>query len=616
MYIYKLQSKGEFNMSDFKDPLDAIIAKVEAATNGNNNVVENSTPPPAMPENVILPPVEDTPSTTVVNNDIDYGDNDLDAEIKAEEAAVKEAREAAVKEAAERRAEEVKTLMPPDSHDPNTLAGMANYQTEKIAVVTTMVNHVIAKYHITEGGIPELPDPVTGIKGRREVMGDLIEYYDTHTNNEITPEFENIILRNWVMPSGETANVWITKPHLPTENVNENIENKTVKQPIKVNEKLEVIPQITINVPEGSDVVVNVDADVVRNMSESQKIDIKVNKISEKEMKMDVILNTQQKGIIQTYDSGLNDTPITLPISAYRCVMRPINWFDFIRLVSPTSQNRSDDELKKWSVIYKHMKNVSIGQFEDFDDFLKKTKYQDRELLMWAVLVATADEEEPIVITCPNKKCGYKRTLKYRPRTIIHLDPDHIPSYYEEVHNSMTLEESQKIFNEVSNKRTRYTLPNTGIIVEISEPSAYEFITKKLNLVQKLFERYVPNGDMSELDPEDPKMVEFDYLSANALYITSMSIIKDGKEYMFDQWDDIEDIIKNALDTTDSAILLKLITKSRANTSPISFYLEDIVCPKCGYKEPKIPINDIGQTLLFRVSRRLDNMEINLKETD
>ena len=388
------------------------------------------------------------------------------------------------------------------------------------------------------------------------------------------------------------------------------------KPPVQVNEKLEVIPQITINVPDGSDVTVNVDSDVVRNMSESRKIDIIVNKVSEKDMKMDVILNTQQKGIIQTYDPGINDTPVTLPISAYRCVMRPINWFDFIRLVAPSSQNRSDDELKKWSVIYKHLKNPSIGTFNDFDDFLKKTKYQDRELLMWAVLVATADEEEPLSITCPNPKCRYQRTLKYRPRTIVHLDPDHIPAHYDAVHNAQVQDEAQKIFNEVSNKRTRYTLPSTGIIVEISEPSAYDFITKKLNLVQDLYKRYVPDGDMSELDPEDPKMVEFDYLSANALYITSMSIVRDGKEYMFDQWEDIEEIIRNALDTEDSAILLKIISKSRANTSPVSFYLEDIVCPKCGLKREKLQINDIGQTLLFQVSRRLDNMEINLKEMD
>lgn len=608
-------------MSNFKDPLDAIIAKHEAAAKGEavektDETVVPQVPVPPVPDQIILPTGEPIPTPeTKAPIEIDYGDDDQDAEIAAEEAERDAMRQAAVEEAAAKRAEEKKTIMPPDSHDPNVMADFANYQTEKVAVVTTMVNKVIAKYHITEGAIPELPDLMNNVKGRREVMGDLIEYFDTHTDNEITPEFEAIILNNWIMPSGEKASVWIKNPH-PTYNTPEEEAEAKAKPSVQVNEKLEVVPQITINVPEGSDVTVNVDADVVRNMSESRKVDIVVNKISEKEMKMDVILNTQQKGIIQTYDSGVNDTPVTLPISAYRCVMRPINWFDFIRLVSPSSQNRSDDELKKWSVIYKHLKNPSIGAFKDFDDFLKKTKYQDRELLMWAVLVATADEEEPLSIKCPNPKCRYERTLKYRPRTIVHLDPDHIPAYYNDCHNAMAVEDAQKIFNEVANKRTRYTLPNTGIIVEISEPSAYDFITKKLNLVQQLFERYVPDGDMSELDPEDPKMVEFDYLSANALYITSMSIIRDGKEYMFDQWEDIEEIIRDGLDTEDSAILLKLIGKSRANTSPVSFYLEDIVCPKCGLKRDKLPINDIGQTLLFQVSRRLDNMEVNLKETD
>lgn len=599
-------------MSNFNDPLDALIKKHEAAA--NNEAVEKKdetivpqAPVPPVPEKIIIP--------TQTPMDIDYGDDDQEAEIAAEEAVQEQMRKEAMEEAAAKRAEQVKTVMPPDSHDPNVVSDMANYQTEKVAVVTTMVNKVIAKYHITEGAIPDLPDPMNNIKGRREVMGDLIEYFDTHTDNEITPEFEALILNNWIMPGGQRASEWIKEPH-PAYVSPEEEKLEKLQEPVQVNEKLEVVPQITINVPEGSDVTVNVDSDVVREMTTSQKIDIIVKKVSEKDMKKEVILNTQQKGIIQTYDPGINDTPVTLPISAYRCVMRPINWFDFIRLVSPSSQNRSDDELKKWSVIYKHLKNPSIGEFKDFDDFLKKTKYQDRELLMWAVLVATADEEEPLSITCPNPKCRHQRTLKYRPRTIVHLDPDHVPKFYDAVHNANVQEDAQKIFDEVSNKRTRYTLPSTGIIVEISEPSAYDFITKKLNLVQELYKRYVPEGDMADLDPEDPRMAEFDYLSANALYITSMSIVRDGKEYMFDQWEDIEEIIRNALDTEDSAILLKLISQSRANTSPVSFYLEDIVCPQCGLKREKLPINDIGQTLLFQVSRRLNNMEINLKETD
>lgn len=582
-------------MENFHDPLDALIEKhisaIEPSQIGSNNADdENQT----------------------VKEEINYGDNDINDEIAAEEAAAAKLREEAIAKAKSEK-DNTNVLMPPDPHDEKATTEDVNYQIDKLAVVTTMVNHVVAKYHLVNGGIPEAPDMERGYFGKRAVMGDLIEYYDTHSDNTITPEFENIILSNWVMDDGSLAKDWINIPHDETSESSDDTE----KEPTETVEKSveDVIPKININVPESSEVVVNIDQDVVNEMSTTKKVDVVVTKVSEEELKCaNIIENSQREGIIEMYDSGLCDTPVTLPASAYRCVMGPVNWFDFIRLVAPSSGNRSDDELKKWSVLYKHMKNVSIGNFKDFDDFLKKTKYQDRELLMWAVLVATADEEETITYQCRNNKCKCKFDMKYRPRTIIHLDEEHIPEYYNAVHEASVGDEAFKLFNQVSGNTVRYELPHTKINVEINQPSAYDFITNKLKLVEDLYKRFVPEGNMADLDPEAPEMVEFDYLSANALYISSMIIKKDNKEYKYTNWSDIEDIIKLSLDTDDSAILLKIIQKSRANTSPVSFYIENVECPKCHLVEKIIPVNDIANTLLFRVSQRLDNIEINLKE--
>lgn len=600
-------------MEKFNDPIDELINKHRNAAGISTPESSNKEEVPPVPDKVLLP-TDDLPEVTEKEDDyINYGDDDNDAEIAAEEAADEAERNKAIEEAAAERAKQLNTMMPPEAHNPVETAKDVNYQTDKVAMVTTMVNKVVAKYHLMEGGIPDEPDFEHGIMGRRAVMGDLIECYDNGADT-VTPEFEAIILNNWVMPDGSTAAAWIKNPHTieqehPAAQKNDDNIQSTVDA--------DTVPQININVSKGQDVTVNVDEDVVREMSTSKKIDIIVKEVSEEELKStNIIENSQQDDIIRVFDTGINDTPITLPASGYRCVMRPINWFDFIRLVAPSSQNRADDELKKWSVIYKHMKNPSIGNFKDFDDFLRKTKYQDRELMMWAILVATADEEETLSLTCQNPKCRKRIDLKYRPRTIIHLDPDHIPKHYNDVHDVAPGEEAIKLFEKVSAKRTRYKLPHTGIIVEINEPSAHEFITKKLKLVQDLYDRYVPGGDLTNLDPEDPAMAEFDYLSANALYISSMSIMRDGKEYRFTNWDDIERIIKESLDADDSGILLKIIQKSRTNVSPVSFYLEDVECSKCHRVEKKIPINDIGSTLLFQVSRRLDNTEINLIEMD
>ena len=63
-------------------------------------------------------------------------------------------------------------------------------------------------------------------------------------------------------------------------------------------------------------------------------------------------------------------------------------------------------------------------------------------------------------------------------------------------------------------------------------------------------------------------------------------------------------------------IPFELIQQVRMTTSPVTFYIENVKCPVCGRNEPKVPITDIGQTLLFQISQRLNSIEINLKELD
>ena len=67
----------------------------------------------------------------------------------------------------------------------------------------------------------------------------------------------------------------------------------------------------------------------------------------------------------------------------------------------------------------------------------------------------------------------------------------------------------------------------------------------------------------------------------------------------------------------DAAILFQLVQKLASETfTPISFYLEDITCDKCGRHDKRIPIPDIGQTLIFQLSQRLSSTEINLTEME
>lgn len=590
-----------------RDPLDDLL-RSHASVLGNESIEPEEEP------------VQETP---VFDEDL-YGTNDLANEIANEEAAYEESRKAAAAELSAKKAEADanKAMMPPDENDMKYHDDAMGFQSEKLSIVSMMTQKVVAKYRLISGGIPDSPKPELGVIGRMAVMGELIDIYH-NSGEKITPEFERLVLSNWVMPDGTLAINNISADGTVVDRIaastSENTTNDVVED--NVEEKKPETPTINITVEKNNPVTVKIDENVISQTTLTNEINIHVKEVSEKDLlKTTIVENSNQEGIITKYDSGINDVPITLPLSAYRCVMRPINWFDFIKLTAPTSQNAPDNELKRWSVIYDHMKNPSIGEFKDFEDFMKKTKYQDREILMWGLLVATADQEEGLTIKCGNPKCRNPIKIKYDPRTIVHLDESKLPKWYVPAHEASVGDEALKVWEAANNKRTRYKLPNTGIIAEVNEPSAYEFVNVKLPLINDLYKKYRPEGTMNENDLNDPSMAEFDYLSTNALFISALTIVREEngktKEYRFTNWEDIEKIITESLDAEDSGILLKIIEKSREKSSPISFRVENIDCPVCGRHEDYIPINDIGNTLLFQVSRRLGNTQINLIEMD
>ena len=110
---------------------------------------------------------------------------------------------------------------------------------------------------------------------------------------------------------------------------------------------------------------------------------------------------------------------------------------------------------------------------------------------------------------------------------------------------------------------------------------------------------------------------EYSYLLAHAMFITAISTIKDGTEYRYTNWEDIETIITKSLDMDDAAILLQLVNQlASANVSPMEFYLEDFTCDQCKRHEDRIMIPDVGDSLIFQLSRRLSSTKINLIEME
>lgn len=606
------------NNNQFVDPLERLLSKhqeamgIEPSSPSTEN--EDTTSPTTQTDET--KPTEEITSELDPFWEIDYGDTDIEEEIAREEEMETEAKMKAIENSSKK--EDV--VMPPNEYDMKYHEEAINYQSDKLAVVTTMVNKVVAKHHLISGGIDPVGFPDRGIKSQRQVMGELIDIY--HENGDvITPEFENMILDNWVMPDGITATESIKANGKINNNVSDSDVNrsKTNEENTEQTESKEEVPVININVPQNAPVSVTVDESIIPKTYVSKEINIHVKEISERDIDASKIIeNCAQDDIIKPYDSGIGDMPITLPMSAYRCVMRPINWYDSLQLTTPTSNNPVDIEMKKWSIIYNHMKNISIGSFENFDDFLKKTKYQDGDLLMWAILVASSDETEEIHLECRREKCNTEYNYSYSPRSLIHINEELVPKHYQKTHDVAVGAEAIDHWKKNAMMRIEYTLPDSGYIVEINDPSAYEYLTNKLPTIREIFKRFKPEEEFNDVNFNDPSMMLFDYLSGHAMLISAITIPgKDGKRYRYTDWDKMEEIITSGLGKNDSTYLLGLITSARQKiVSPMSFYLENVECPNCHSISKRINIPRIADQLVFQLSRGLQNTTINLIEMD
>ena len=575
----------------FVDPIDELLAR-----HMNQEELEERAKNVETKEEYIEPVIDVEEETDV---EIDYGDDDLDNEIKAIEEMEAQERDDAIRkhEAAEKAMKEMITEGPPHPLDMNRTAQTFDFERDKLAAVTMMVNQVVAKNHLVSGGIP---DDI-----RMRVMGELIDIY-YRSGEVITPEFENMILSNWVGNDPTPA------MNEPTEEVKEVKENK-----IEEDEKEDRNTTININVEPGTPVTVNIDGEMIDEIDRRHEVNVIVHEVDEKEMRSaTVIENSQLDGIITPYESSATDVPLTLPMSAYRCTMGGVSMFDIIKLSSIQNGNPRDMDIKTWTLIYNHLKNSSIGKFKSFDDFLKHTDYRDMELLLWGAFVATADEEETISFTCGNPNCRYHMDFKYNPRTIIHVDDKLVPEHYNTTHSVASGKAAIEHWENIHSKKKIYELPDSKVLIELDDFSAWDYHNIKMPIMQQVYNRYRPDDkdiDIAALSEDEQN--EMNFILLFLLYIKSVTINKNQKSYRYTNWRDIEKVVTSHIGNKDLQILMAVINQVRNTDSPISFYLENVVCPKCGRKDDRIPVNDIMRSLFFQMSNGLNNITVNFVET-
>lgn len=346
--------------------------------------------------------------------------------------------------------------------------------------------------------------------------------------------------------------------------------------------------------------------------------------------------------VLAQYHRKTNDIVAALPASNYRATITGLSYTEVIDLTNSQEMNNLDGERKKWSLCFDHIRNQSIGPWEEyqwyidpqtkkktkipftasippgidpdsvhevtrFQDFLQKTSFNDLEFILWKILCATAMDQEIIQIDCHTMhngvECGKSYDWIYSPSSLLMMDSID-PAVLEDMERTAkasSQEEVAKVYNSsMLNTNNVTELPTSGFKVVFGHISAYEYLSSIYSEIKAL-------ETAQENDPT---------LASKAMMYTALTCIKaflvpngDGK---YKRISGINNLIKvmNTLDEIDWQIISELV---RIMIEPYQFKyaLRDIVCPQCKNKSV-IPIDNMTR-LLFIVARSLSSVQVKLK---
>ena len=612
------------NNNGFVDPLDEIMQKhkdsaegkpIPTLTTESDDGLEDVVEAPVYTSTKAAAQSEEVNEKPSFEEDI-YGDHDAERELDAYESEMAKQRAELLEREKMKKAEEdaKRTGMPPRSLDKDFQNAAISFQADKIEEVNLMVQQVLAEKNIFDGYFPA--------DKRMHILGDLMTEYHQFEGSTPSEKFKQIVFSNWVSAT------MVNQQSQQQEESEDNAEAEKVFDPERSG------PVVNINNHSDTPVTVNIDESLIPEINETRKVEINIHNIEDKEGELQTVIeDADVDSILSEHKTEINNVPITLPHSGYRAVIRPMNWFDYLKIAAPRSNNFSDAMTEKWSIIYDHIISTSIGTFESFDDFLAKTKFEDLDIFEWALFVATSQDVEVISYEC-NHRIGDKKVLnengdpildengvelvkpilckhevrhEYNPRTTIKLDETKLPSYYNDVHEAAVGEEALKLFTKISSTKQRLTLPDSGYILEITRASAKDYITKKLPIITDICKQYkIPLESFEEHMSQNP--VGSLYLLC-AIGLDAIIIRRGDNDYRFSKWKDMSKII-DKLSNDDIQVIMQVFEKRMAKVA--SFEFHDLMCPECKNVIKVLPIGNIFELLGFNLTRRLQNTEVNL----
>ena len=310
--------------------------------------------------------------------------------------------------------------------------------------------------------------------------------------------------------------------------------------------------------------------------------------------------------------------PFVAAASGYSGKMRNMSSLEVINLITinQRTKNSADAILQRANLIYSKMEEASIGSFENFDDFAKKTALIDMDVMLFALIRATYPEEETILMNCGNPKCTHKQknnegkvvdvpnqfTHRYKNTDILlaHKISDKLKAQVQAIHEASFTEEDAKAIQEKSPEyqEHRYALgDDREVIVDVCCPTIYDYVenvAKKIDLADfNDDESYVPATSLAsfvkrvmlkDTDSDDP--------NAYNVFEDTLSIIDIIYRFPEDMLELLNQIVSD--DVMDYQY-------------KFGFKAETVVCPICGHAFEEDAEVDINNLVFLQAQHHMTN---------
>lgn len=373
---------------------------------------------------------------------------------------------------------------------------------------------------------------------------------------------------------------------------------------------------------------------------------IELNIVESKDIEMSQIKDIPDNMIdtvLQSYVRKTNDIVAVLPASKYKCTFTGLSYPEVLDLSNSTELDNLDGERKKWSICFNHIKNQSIGPWEEyqlytdpatgeekrigftdstpegipdsavhvvskFEDFLRKTSHVDLDFMLWKIICATTMDEEIITIDCKTllsngDVCGKTYDWIYRPAELLQMDKIN-PAILEDIEKTAKCAGSEEIMANYNSSLVKsesvITLNSSGFGIVFGHASAYVYLDSIYSAIESL-----------QNDDDEIGIISkgFNYI---LLTIVKAVLVPDGKGG-YGRISGVDKLIKvlNSLNEVDWLTLQKLVTMV-IDPYEFKFMIKDLVCPHCKHRSNLI-IKDMTN-LLFIVTQSLSSVDVTFKK--